>query len=89
MPKTDIHPEQHEITVEMTDGTKFNVMTTYGKAGSTLKLDVDPKNHPAWKTDNKSFINVNDDRVSKFNKKFGNFDFGVSSNKKDDENKTS
>ena len=77
MAKADIHPEQHEVTIEMTDGTKFNIMTTWGKKGETLKLDVDPRNHPAWQDGQQGFINVNDDRVSKFTKKFGSFDFGV------------
>ena len=77
MARSDIHPKQHEVTIQMTDGTKFNIKTTYGKPGETLKLDVDPKNHPAWKEGKTSFINVNDDRVSKFNKKFGNFDLGA------------
>lgn len=67
------HPKQHEITVQMTDGTKFKIMTTWGTAGETLKLDVDPKNHPAWQDDNKSFVNVNSDRITKFKNKFGDF----------------
>ncbi len=67
------HPEQHEIDVVMTDGSKIKVKTTWGKAGDVLTLDVDPKNHPAWQKDGQSFINVNDERVSKFKKKFGDF----------------
>jgi len=46
--KKDIHPEYHEITVVMTDGTKFQTRTTWGKSGDTMNLDVDPKSHPAW-----------------------------------------
>lgn len=46
--KTDIHPDYHEITVVMTDGSKFTTRSTYGKPGDTLQLDVDPKTHPAW-----------------------------------------
>lgn len=49
--KADIHPDYHEITVAMTDGTKFKTRSTYGKAGDTLQLDVDPKTHPAWNKD--------------------------------------
>jgi large subunit ribosomal protein L31 len=67
------HPTQHEVTIQMTDGTKFNIKTTWGKPGEVLKLDVDPKNHPAWQENSKSFINVNDDRINKFKKKFGDF----------------
>jgi large subunit ribosomal protein L31 len=32
----------------MTDGTSFKTRSTYGKAGETLRLDIDPKSHPAW-----------------------------------------
>lgn len=46
--KKDIHPDYHEITVEMTDGSTFKTKSTYGAAGDTLKLQVDPKSHPAW-----------------------------------------
>jgi large subunit ribosomal protein L31 len=46
--KKDIHPEDHEITVVLTDGTEFQTRSTYGSAGDTLRLDIDPKTHPAW-----------------------------------------
>ena len=32
----------------MTDGTEFVTYSTYGAEGETLKLDIDPKTHPAW-----------------------------------------
>jgi large subunit ribosomal protein L31 len=81
MAKADIHPNQHEIIAKLNDGTEIKIMTSYGKVGEVLKLDIDPTNHPAWQDGNKSYINVNDDRVSKFNKKFGNFSFGVKTEK--------
>lgn len=46
--KKGIHPDYHEINVVMTDGTTFKTRSTWGKAGDTLKLDIDPKTHPAW-----------------------------------------
>ncbi len=46
--KKEIHPDYHEITVVMTDGTEFKTRSTWGKAGDTLRLDIDPKSHPAW-----------------------------------------
>jgi large subunit ribosomal protein L31 len=46
--KKDIHPKYHEITVVMTDGSSFQTRSTWGKPGATLKLDIDPKSHPAW-----------------------------------------
>jgi len=32
----------------MTDGTKYDTFSTWGKEGDVLQLDVDPKTHPAW-----------------------------------------
>ena len=46
--KKEIHPDYHEITVVMTDGSSFKTRSTWGKAGDTLRLDIDPKSHPAW-----------------------------------------
>ena len=46
--KKGIHPEYHEINVVMTDGSSFKTRSTWGKAGDTLRLDIDPKSHPAW-----------------------------------------
>ena len=42
------HPDYHEITVIMTDGTEFKTRSTYGAPGDTLRLEIDPKTHPAW-----------------------------------------
>ena len=52
--KSGIHPDYHMITVEMTDGTKFQTRSTWGKEGDTLHLDIDPKVHPAWTGGNTS-----------------------------------
>ncbi len=46
--KKDIHPDYHEITLLMTDGTEIKTRSTWGKAGDTMRLDIDPKTHPAW-----------------------------------------
>ncbi len=46
--KQNIHPDYHEITVIMTDGTEFKTRSTMGKPGETLRLDIDPKSQPAW-----------------------------------------
>lgn len=67
--KSGIHPEYHPITVVMTDGTKFVTRSTYGKAGDTLNLDIDPKTHPAW-TGGQQTIMDRAGRVSRFNQKF-------------------
>ena len=44
--KTEIHPDYHMITVQMTDGTVFETRSTWGKEGDTLQLDIDPKVAP-------------------------------------------
>ena len=46
--KKKIHPNYHKIKVVMTDGSHFETMSTWGKEGETLKLDIDSKSHPAW-----------------------------------------
>lgn len=68
--KKNIHPEYHTITVVMTDGSKFETRSTYGKPGDTLHLDIDPKSHPAW-TGGQQQIVDRGGRVSRFKQKFG------------------
>ena len=36
--KAEIHPDYHEITVVMTDGSEFKTRSTYGKPGDVLRL---------------------------------------------------
>lgn len=67
--KDKIHPAYHEITVVMTDGTSFQTKSTYGEAGASLRLDIDPKTHPAWTGVSKMVDRGG--RVSRFNEKFG------------------
>ncbi|MFV3128747.1 50S ribosomal protein L31 [Niveispirillum sp. KHB5.9] len=69
--KPDIHPEYHEITVVMTDGSSFKTRTTMGKAGDTLRLDIDPKSHPAW-TGVQKLLDTGG-QIAKFNKRFQSF----------------
>jgi large subunit ribosomal protein L31 len=68
--KKDIHPNYHTINVVMTDGTKFQTRSTYGKEGDTLNLDIDPKSHPAWTGGQQQLVDRGG-RVSKFKQKFG------------------
>ncbi len=46
--KKGIHPDYHMITVKMTDGSTFQVRSTWGKEGDQMALDIDPLAHPAW-----------------------------------------
>jgi large subunit ribosomal protein L31 len=67
--KPDTHPAYHEVTVVMTDGTEFKTRTTWGNPGDTMRLDVDPKTHPAWTGGSKQLLNQGG-QVAKFNKRF-------------------
>src|ERR1700733_9873991 len=62
------HPDYHEITVVMTDGTEFVTRSTYGKTGDKLHLDIDPKTHPAW-TGTHRMVDRGG-QLAKFNKRF-------------------
>ena len=68
--KEKIHPNYHKIKVVMTDGSQFETMSTWGKEGATLKLDIDSKSHPAWIGGSQKVFDKG--RVNKFNKKFSN-----------------
>ena len=52
----------------MTDGSHFETMSTWGKEGETLKLDIDSKSHSAWTGGTQKLLDKG--RVSKFIKKF-------------------
>jgi large subunit ribosomal protein L31 len=67
--KPDTHPDYHTIKVVMTDGTEFTTRTTWGQEGDTLRLDIDPKSHPAW-TGGQQQIMDRAGRVARFQKKF-------------------
>ena len=66
--KKDIHPDYHDITVVMTDGSEYTTRPTMGKPGDTLKLDIDPKSHPAWTGQHR--ILDSGGQVARFNKRF-------------------
>lgn len=79
--KQDTHPDYHKITVVMTDGSKYNTYSTWGKEGDVLQLDVDPKTHPAWV----GGINLRKTgQMEKFQNKFGDFAAAAKTPKKED-----
>lgn len=69
--KQGIHPDYHEITIVQTDGSTYKTRSTYGKAGDTMTLDIDPKVHPAWTGGTQRFSEGG--QVAKFNKRFEGF----------------
>jgi large subunit ribosomal protein L31 len=62
-----IHPDHHLVEVECSCGEKFQITSTYGKAGE-LKLAVCSKCHPFY-TGKAKFVDAAG-RVDKFNKKY-------------------
>ena len=69
--KADTHPDYHEITVVMTDGTEYKTRSTYGKEGDVIKLDTDPLTHPAWQGGTGTVVEKG--QLDKFSNKYGNF----------------
>ena len=69
--KTALQPDYHEITVVKTDGTTFTTRSTWGKAGDTLKLDIDPTTHPAWTGVHR--LVDSGGQLAKFNRRFKEF----------------
>lgn len=67
----EIHPDYHEITVKMTDGSTYKTFSTWGKEGDTMTLDIDPLNHPAWQGGTQQVVERG--QLDKFESKFGNF----------------
>lgn len=65
----DLHPDYHQITVKMTDGTEFQTRTTWGSEGDTMNLEIDPTSHPAWTGGPQRLQDGG--RVAKFNQRFG------------------
>lgn len=81
--KAETHPDYHEITVVMTDGTEYKTRSTWGKEGDVLTLDVDPLTHPAWQGGTGRVVEKG--QLSKFENKYGNFlSSGSDSSKKEE-----
>ncbi len=72
--KEGIHPEYHLIDVKLTDGTVVQMKSTWGAAGDTLSLDIDPLVHPAWTGGSQKLMDTGG-RVSKFKNKYAGLGF--------------
>ena len=71
MMKKDAHPDYHEITVQLTDGSSYKTFSTWCAPGDTLKLEIDPKSHPSW-TGVPRLVDSGG-QLAKFNKRFEGF----------------
>ena len=76
--KKDIHPDYHEITVIMNDGSSFQTRSTFGEPGAKLTLEIDPTTHPAWTGGGQHLVDRGG-RLSRFKKRFDSFIPGSSS----------
>ena len=72
--KKDIHPDYHMIEVKMTDGTTYQVRSTWGAEGDVMSLDIDPTSHPAWTGGSAKLMDTGG-RVSKFKNKYAGLGF--------------
>jgi len=72
--KTDTHPDYHMINVKMTDGTIFQMKSTWGAEGDQLAFDIDPTVHPAWTGGGGRLLDTGG-RVSKFKNKYAGLGF--------------
>lgn len=70
--KKGIHPDYHFVNVQLNDGTTYRTRTTYGTADQKLLLDIDTTTHPAWTGGQQQLLDRGG-RLTRFNKKFGNF----------------
>lgn len=66
--KKDIHPTYKELKIIMANGDEFTTGSTY--SGDSVLLDVDFREHPAWKG-GVAVLNTRANQVADFNKKFG------------------
>ena len=73
--KAEIHPDYHNITVVMTDGSEYQTRSTWGKEGDKLTLDIDPRSHPAWTGGRGQMLDTGG-QVARFNKRFGGLTLG-------------
>lgn len=80
--KAEIHPDYHEITVVMTDGTEYKTRSTWGKEGDVMKLDIDPLTHPAWKGGAARVVEKG--QLSKFENRYGNLFGGGDDSQKEE-----
>ena len=70
--KDGIHPDYHEITVVMTDGTSYATRSTYGKAGDTLRLEIDRNRIRRGPEEQQRLLDTGG-QLARFNRRFRGF----------------
>jgi large subunit ribosomal protein L31 len=65
--KKDLHPEYHNVTVKLADGTEFVTRSTM--SSDSYSSEVDSTNHPFY-TGKRQFVDTAG-RVEKFNRRYG------------------
>ncbi len=78
--KQDIHPKYNKVTIQFPKGDTFETYSALSE--DKLFVDVDFRKHPAWTKKGVASANASNAKVSKFNEKFGSFDFSSSAAKK-------
>ena len=63
-------PATSALVTGLTDGTSYKTRSTYGKAGDTLRLEIDSKSHPAWTGGQQKLIDTGG-QLARFNRRFG------------------
>ncbi len=69
--KKEFQIDYHTIKVVMTDGVEYETRSCWGKEGDVMRLDVDPKNHPAWQGGTQKVVEKQ--QLRKFEGRFGSF----------------
>lgn len=67
MSKKGLHPKMSVLTLECSNGDKYQILWT-GKE-EVVKLHADPFNHPAWTGETK--LDISTGRAAAFLEKFG------------------
>lgn len=67
--KASMHPNLRLINVVSTKGDTYQVLSTLGN--DTIKLDVDPFTHVAWRDENSGIMVSKSDAATSFNNRFG------------------
>ena len=72
--KKDIHPKYKKLKIKI---GKDEFLTRSTLRSDELLMDVDFRKHPAWNKGSVNLVNRSNQNINNFNKRFGNFLFGI------------